>query len=161
MDGMDDRLVYPKKTLVFLFGCFKSTLSGVHLGYQRVTYTGYNPNCLSIGPFIGVITSFKRKWGLTLYGSPMSLPKKNLGGGFEDFFWGGIFTTKVGVSWFPSWLDTYFSNGLVQPPTSFFWVSVRVSTFGPPTSMEGFQGLNPQNMGEITHPKHGGNCPFC
>jgi len=28
----------------------------------------------------------------------MSLPKKNLGGGFEEFFVVGIFTMKVGVS---------------------------------------------------------------
>ena len=32
---------------------------------------------------------------------------------------GGIFTPICGVSWNPIWRSAYFSDGLVQPPTSF------------------------------------------
>ena len=111
---------FTKKSCICLLGVSSDPFVGVtrdiHLGYQRVTYTGHNPNYLSIGPFIGVITSLTKKWGPPWMGHRWVYQKNNLGGGFEDFFlefhpesWGfmipnltwHIFFEWVGSGW--SW----------------------------------------------------------
>ena len=81
---------FTKKSCICLLGVSSDPFVGVtrdiHLGYQRVIDTGYNPNYLSIGPFIGVITSFKKQMGADLVWVTDAFTKKNLGGGFEVFF---------------------------------------------------------------------------
>ena len=88
---------------------FKTTYSWSGFGYHRPIYGGVIPpviNPFIFGPFIGVIPPFMISRGPPKVGFLVS-----------NIFY---FHPETWGKWFPIW-RAYFSNGLVQPPTSDGW----------------------------------------